>query len=67
MKIRIREDGPVIFEVEEGFSVSLEGSTREEKGPIVLCRCGKSANKPFCDGSHRDADFNAPAVELLTH
>jgi len=66
MKITIRENGPVILETQEGFSVSLEGSTREEAGPIVLCRCGKSDNKPFCDGSHRNADFKAPAVELLT-
>ncbi len=66
MKIKIRENGPVILETQEGFSVRLEGSTREEKGPIVLCRCGKSDNKPFCDGSHRTADFKAPAVEVLT-
>ena len=66
MKIMIRENGPVILEAQEGFFVSLEGSTREETGPIVLCRCGKSDNKPFCDGSHRNADFKAPAVELLT-
>jgi len=21
------------------------------------CACGKSANQPFCDGSHKDTDF----------
>ena len=24
----------------------------ETKENMALCRCGQSANKPFCDGSH---------------
>ena len=29
------------------------------KTNISLCRCGASANKPFCDGKHKDCNFQA--------
>jgi CDGSH-type Zn-finger protein len=32
--------------------VSAEGETYEIRNRVTLCRCGLSANKPFCDGSH---------------
>ena len=33
---------------------SAEGKPYEARNRVTLCRCGKSANKPFCDGSHLD-------------
>lgn len=32
---------------------SSEGKKYEIRNRVTLCRCGKSANKPFCDGAHR--------------
>jgi len=35
-----------------------DGTTYEVRNRQTLCRCGKSQNKPFCDGSHIDEGFN---------
>jgi len=32
--------------------VSADGRTYTIRNRLTLCRCGKSGNKPFCDGSH---------------
>ena len=42
--------GPV--EVTSGTGTRI---ARAEK--LLFCRCGQSANKPFCDGSHKAAGF----------
>ncbi|HET8688843.1 MAG TPA: CDGSH iron-sulfur domain-containing protein [Methanosarcina sp.] len=31
---------------------SADGKQYEIRNRVTLCRCGKSRNKPFCDGSH---------------
>lgn len=39
--------------------VSGTGHTIHKATKLWLCRCGQSANKPYCDGSHKAAGFRA--------
>jgi CDGSH-type Zn-finger protein len=64
LKVNIIENGPIILDFKDPVSLNISGVTNEKTGPIVLCRCGKSSTKPFCDGAHRDAKFEAPPVEI---
>jgi CDGSH-type Zn-finger protein len=36
---------------------SADGKEYETRNRVTLCRCGKSANKPFCDSSHYPEDL----------
>jgi CDGSH-type Zn-finger protein len=42
---------------------SEDGTPYEERNRMALCRCGTSANKPFCDGSHRKINFDDGLLE----
>ena len=42
--------------------VSGTGRTIQRTTEAWLCRCGHSASKPFCDGSHKRVGFKAPGV-----
>lgn len=52
--VRLRENGPLAFEAELQIKGQPQASPR-----ATLCRCGQSANKPFCDGAHAAAGFTA--------
>jgi CDGSH-type Zn-finger protein len=32
--------------------IAADGKTYEIRNRMTLCRCGRSSNKPFCDGTH---------------
>lgn len=51
-------NGPLLV----GHTVQISGADGQKviKPKVALCRCGHSKNKPFCDGSHREAGFTAP-------
>ena len=53
-------DGPLL--VRGDFLVQAPDGRpiRRGRGTVALCRCGRSATKPFCDGTHKVIDFHAP-------
>jgi CDGSH-type Zn-finger protein/uncharacterized Fe-S cluster protein YjdI len=52
--ISVREGGPYAVKADIRLDGAPAGNFR-----YTLCRCGASKNKPFCDGSHHDANFTA--------
>ena len=52
IKIDVLKDGPLIVDNLPKLNNS-EGNEVPVDEKIALCRCGKSQNKPFCDGAHR--------------
>jgi len=52
-EVRIKRNGPI--KVVGKFTLtSVDGNpiTPEGTDTMYLCACGRSKNKPFCDGSH---------------
>ena len=67
VKILVKPNGPLLV----SGDISLVDGTEKAFGlggrtTIALCRCGNSANKPFCDGTHNKIGFQSdpPACDL---
>ena len=58
--VTVYEDGPLI--VRGRFAITGQDGQPIPAGrrTVALCRCGRSAIKPFCDGSHARTGFRAP-------
>lgn len=54
--LTITNNGPIYLQGDLHV-VNAEGETLLKETRMAMCRCGKSSNKPFCDNSHIEADF----------
>jgi CDGSH iron-sulfur domain-containing protein 3 len=58
VRIKVRESGPYLVTGRVTL-IDADGSPYTVTENFVLCRCGGSQTKPFCDGSHKTNGFNA--------
>ena len=56
--LMVRPDGPNVV---TGDLVIVTPARVREMQTAVLCRCGHSSEKPFCDGTHTKIGFTEPA------
>jgi CDGSH-type Zn-finger protein len=70
-KVTVAKNGPyfvsgnlplkkeIIVSNKDGESVAWrEGEKYPDRDRYALCRCGQSGNKPFCDGTHEEIEFD---------
>lgn len=57
-RITPAENGPLIVENPPNLCGAIERDLTG-KPKVALCRCGASANKPFCDGTHTKTGFES--------
>ena len=56
--MRVKPNGSIRVTGTVDF-VDADGNVLDTKSDFSLCRCGHSKEKPFCDGSHKAAEFVA--------
>lgn len=52
--VTVYPDGPLVLRGDFELC-DLDGVPVETGRTVALCRCGRSALKPLCDGSHKNA------------
>ncbi len=59
MKITVIPNGPLLIETVGEWQYSGDATSHKANDRVAFCRCGASAIKPFCDGAHKKAGFQA--------
>ena len=58
--ITVRANGSL--RVNGATLIGANGEVITTKDTYSLCRCGQSADKPFCDGAHRSCEFTDEGI-----
>jgi CDGSH-type Zn-finger protein len=53
------ENGPLLLRGDFSLRTPDGDVIDAGRSTVALCRCGKSAVKPFCDGTHKAVNFRA--------
>lgn len=56
VKVKVAPNGPLI--VQGAVEIQDKQGKLNQHTKVALCRCGASANKPYCDGSHQRIGFS---------
>ncbi len=52
-EVKVLKDGPLI--IKGNFKIiGPDGKEMKQMKVASICTCGRSGNKPFCDGTHKD-------------
>lgn len=63
VKITVRTNGSIRVEGEfELYDVKGNKFALGNRTQITLCRCGKSSDIPFCDGTHKKINFTSEVI-----
>jgi len=59
VKIQVNAGGPYLVKGKGKVTlIDKDGTETVKEGTIALCRCGSSQNKPYCDGSYKNFEFD---------
>jgi len=58
LTIKVNKGGPYLIRGNVKI-IDKDGTETIKEGTVALCRCGESQNKPYCDGSHKNKEFDS--------
>ncbi len=56
--IQATKNGPLLVKGDVEI-LDSQGNSMQTARTVALCRCGQSADKPFCDGTHAKVGFQS--------